>query len=217
MPGLVRQGLEAGTLVLALSLDAFFASLAYGAGEIRLPGKSALVVALCCSGVLAAGAWAGALWQPLAGGLHWLCAFFLAALGFCKICDSMLKRWVRKWGGRGEMRFRLWSFRCILCLYADPSRADADGSRSLSPREGLLLGAALSLDGAAAGVGAGLGGHGPSSAVPFFSAGHFDAAGPGAFSGSADGEAGRAGSGLVQRPAPFASGLFSHDGIGKGD
>ena len=46
MPGFVRQGLEAGTLVLALSLDAFFASLAYGAGEIRLPGKSALVVAL---------------------------------------------------------------------------------------------------------------------------------------------------------------------------
>ena len=43
MPGFVRQGLEAGTLVLALSLDAFFASLAYGAGEIRLPGKSALV------------------------------------------------------------------------------------------------------------------------------------------------------------------------------
>ena len=161
MPGLVRQGLEAGTLVLALSLDAFFASLAYGAGEIRLPGKSALVVALCCSGVLAAGAWAGALWQPLAGGLQWLCAFLLAALGFCKICDSMLKRWVRKWGGRGEMRFRLWSFRCILCLYADPSRADADGSRSLSPREGLLLGAALSLDGAAAGVGAGLGGMDP--------------------------------------------------------
>ena len=101
MPGFVRQGLEAGTLVLALSLDAFFASLAYGAGEIRLPGKSALVVALCCSGVLAAGAWAGALWQPLAGGLHWLCAFLLAALGSCKICDSLLKSWVRKWGGRG--------------------------------------------------------------------------------------------------------------------
>ena len=161
LPGFVRQGLEAGTLVLALSLDAFFASLAYGAGEIRLPGKSALVVALCCSGVLAAGTWAGGLWQPLAGGLHWLCAFLLAALGSCKICDSLLKSWVRKWGGRGEMRFRLWSFRCILCLYADPSRADADGSRSLSPREGLLLGAALSLDGAAAGVGAGLGGMDP--------------------------------------------------------
>ena len=62
------------------------------------PGKSALVVALCCSGVLAAGAWAGGLWQPLAGGLHWLCAFLLAALGSCKICDSLLKSWVDKDG-----------------------------------------------------------------------------------------------------------------------
>lgn len=149
--------LQMAALAAALSLDAFFAGLGYGAAGIR-PQKEALWAASgCCAGVLMAGMLLGGLLGPLfpPRWAVWAGALALALLGCGKIGGGALKRRIRRAENR-QLSFRMLSFRCILQVYADPALADADGSRSLSLPEGLALGAALSMDGAAAGVGAGL-------------------------------------------------------------
>lgn len=154
------QLLQTLLLVTALSLDALFAGWGYGLGGIRVPRRAALVVSLCCSLVLGAALVVGGCLGPLFSKsmAQLICAPLLALLGLEKIFSSALKGAIRKRQGRGELCFRLFDLRCILQIYADPQRADADGSRSLSAREAAALGVALSLDGAAAGVGAGLAG-----------------------------------------------------------
>lgn len=152
--------LQTVLLVTALSLDAFFVSLGYGVGGIRVTRQAALVVALCCSGVLAAGMLLGNLLGPLVSGAvtKWICVPLLALLGCVKIGNSALKALIRRHSRQGQVTFHLFDFRCILNIYADPEKADADHSRVLSAGEALSLGVALSLDGAAAGIGAGLAG-----------------------------------------------------------
>ncbi|MFR7949564.1 MAG: manganese efflux pump [Acutalibacteraceae bacterium] len=50
----------------------------------------------------------------------------------------------------------MFSLKFILDVYADPEKADRDGSRVLSPAEAASLAVALSLDGLAVGFGAAL-------------------------------------------------------------
>lgn len=147
-------------LVTALSLDAFFVCLGYGIGGIRVTKRAALVVALCCSAVLAAGMLLGNLLGPWVSGTvtKWICVPLLALLGCEKIGSSTLKALIRRHSRQGQVTFHLFDFRCILHIYADPEKADADHSRVLTAGEALSLGVALSLDGAAAGIGAGLAG-----------------------------------------------------------
>lgn len=149
--------LQMAALAAALSVDAFFAGMGYGASGIR-PQKGALWAAAgCCAGVLVGGMVLGGLLGPLFSPqwAAWIGAAALALLGCGKISGGALKNRIRRAENR-QVSFRLLSFRCILQVYADPDLADADGSRSLSLPEGLALGAALSMDGAAAGIGAGL-------------------------------------------------------------
>ena len=65
-------------------------------------------------------------------------------------------------------KFRALHFQFFLSVYADPCKADADASKSLSVPESVCLALAMSLDGAAAGFGAALGNLNP-VAVLFFS------------------------------------------------
>ncbi len=157
MSGWFSDLLPTTALAAALSLDAFFAGMGYGASGVCLTRTAALVAAGCCAGVLAAGMLLGGWMEPLfsAQAARWAGAAALALLGCGKIGGGALKKRIRR-ADAGQLCFRLFDFRCILRVYADPAKADADSSRSISSREGLALGAALSLDGAAAGVGAGL-------------------------------------------------------------
>lgn len=156
---LFYAALEALLLVVALSLDAFVASFAYGAQRIRIPYSSAAIISVICTAMLAVSLLAGSLLRPflpqsLTKGL---CFAILFLLGLVKLCDSTIKTLIRKHKRmHRQVSFSLFSLKFILDVYADPEKADRDGSRELSPAEAASLAVALSLDGLAVGFGAAL-------------------------------------------------------------
>ena len=142
---------EAAFLALSLSLDTFVAGLSYGSSKIRLPLVCAVTVTLVCSGVLC------------------LSILLLVCMGTLRILDQAIKSFLcRHDGFSRNFMFRALHFQFFLSVYADPCKADADASKSLSVPESVCLALAMSLDGAAAGFGAALGNLNP-VAVLFFS------------------------------------------------
>ena len=154
--------LECLALVLILSLDAFAASLAYGADKIEIPPTSTAVISAICSLLLALSLAFGGLLAPLLsiGVIRWLPFSILLILGAVKLFDSSLKRLISKRGGQ-KLRLKAFRMKFILQIYADPSVADADSSRVLSAKEAASLAVAMSLDGLAIGFGAGLASQSP--------------------------------------------------------
>jgi putative sporulation protein YtaF len=151
--------LEALAVACALSLDAFVSGFAYGANRIKIPLASALVVNLICGATLAAalfaGGWIGAFIPPAAA--LTVCAALLILLGLAKIADSCFKALAaRRPNMDTEIKFSLFSLKFILHIHAKPEAADADRSKVLRPGEAAALAFAVSLDGLAAGLGAGL-------------------------------------------------------------
>ena len=155
----ISTALEAMVLAMALSLDAFVASFAYGSKRIKIPLRSAWVITLTCAGVVGLALLVGTLLRQyipyeLAAGISFTILF---ALGIVKLLDSVTKSIIRRRAVRGELKFSLLNFNFILLLYADPEQADIDGSKILSPAEAASLALALSLDGLGVGLGAAIG------------------------------------------------------------
>ncbi len=159
MADILISVLETALLAAALSVDSFIASFGYGTGKIKIPFVSVLIISVISSSVLAlslfiASAISPAL-PPLATKL--ICFFILFISGVIKLFDSSVKSMIRKHKGiKKQLKFSMLSLNFILDIYADPEDADIDSSRDLSPREAVSLAIALSLDGLAAGFGAGL-------------------------------------------------------------
>ena len=151
--------MESFALVLALSVDAFVASFAYGTSKIRIPLASVLVISAVCSGILALSLALGYAVRELIPPrlIRLICFALLLIPGAIKLFDSALKSSIRRRAGQCEIAFEAMDLHFILQVYADPDKADRDQSRVLSCREALSLAAALSLDGLAAGVGAAIG------------------------------------------------------------
>lgn len=134
-------------LAVALSLDGLGAGIAYGLKRIRVPSLALVVVA----GTSAA-------------------LFFLTQAGAVVVVEALAPVWGRilgalilvgigLWNLWGEV-WRLGSLAVVVRILAEPTAADLDRSGQLSLGEAVLLGLALALDAAAAGVGAGLSGLG---------------------------------------------------------
>lgn len=133
MPALLM--LEALLFVSALSLDAFLTSFTYGAGNIKIPFRSALIVNIVCGAFLAAALYAG---QALSGVIPKIAGVSVSAgalflIGVIKLFESILNR-----GGHSGF-----------C-------APENLSQVLSAGKAASLGVALSLDSLTAGFGAGL-------------------------------------------------------------
>ena len=158
--GIFQIIVEAAAIAAALSIDAFVAGLAYGARQIRMSGRSVLLINLICSGIVGLSLGLGSL---VAGFLpeslqRGLCFGLLFALGLVKLLDGIVRAAIRRYGSLdGRLHFSLFSLRFVLHVYADPAAVDLDHSKSISPAEAASLALALSLDGAAAGFGAALG------------------------------------------------------------
>ena len=146
-------------LVSALSLDALVASFSYGAGSIKIPFLSVLILDLICSATLGVALLLGDLigqWIPAQLTLA-ICFVLLFVLGVTKLFSFLMKNWIlHSDNGIKRVSFRLLDYRFILKIYADSTQADRDHSMILSPKESIALAVALSLDGCAAGFGAGL-------------------------------------------------------------
>ncbi|MDI3279931.1 MAG: manganese efflux pump [Bacillota bacterium] len=134
-------------LAVALSLDGLGAGIAYGLQRIRVPflalvvvaGTSAALFFLTLTGAGVAVEALAPVWSRILG------ALILVGIGL--------------WHLLGEV-CRLGSLAVVVRILADPTAADLDRSGQLSLGEAALLGLALALDAAAAGVGAGLSGLG---------------------------------------------------------
>lgn len=153
------SSVDAILLVVALSIDAFVASFAYGTSKIKIPFKSAMVINIVCSAILGIALLAGSFISQFIPSVFTssICFCMLLMLGVAKLFDGTLKALIGPGGTLSrKYEFEVSDFRFFLKVCIDSTAADVDHSLELSPKEAFSLAIALSLDGLAAGFGAGL-------------------------------------------------------------
>ena len=162
-------------LISVLAVDAFAVSLAYGASKITIPKRSVVIVSLMCSLILLASLYLGVFFRAFIRYPELLASVILFSLGLIKVFESGIKTYIDwlfsplRLNPKGQnltpdtqgtcskdVSFKLFDLTFLLTVYANPNRADADKSRTISPRESVALSVALSLDNFAAGIGMGL-------------------------------------------------------------
>lgn len=159
--------LGALALAVAVSLDSLVAGAGLGAGGVRVPFRSALAAGATGGAAVAAALFAGGRLSPFlpAAVAGYAGGAVLLAVGTYKFFESTIRMLLTAAGGGRQFGFSLGGLRILLEVYLAPDRADTDHSSLLSVREALVLGIVLALDGAVAGLGAGLS-RGPALLVP---------------------------------------------------
>lgn len=150
---------QAFFLVLALSLDTFTAGVALGTQKIMVPFRSVLAISLTCSASLwlaiSLGGWIGNWISPRTGAV--IGCVILVMMGSVRLFDGVIKELLRRCCENKEgMVFYRKNLKIFLQVCVDSAQADFNRSQSLSVPEAISLAAALSVDGLAAGVGAGI-------------------------------------------------------------
>lgn len=150
---------QAFFLVLALSLDTFTAGVALGTQKITVPFRSVLAISLTCSASLwlaiSLGGWIGNWISPRTGAV--IGCIILVMMGSVRLFDGVIKELLRRCCENKEgMVFYRKNLKIFLQVCIDSAQADFNRSQSLSVPEAISLAAALSVDGLAAGVGAGI-------------------------------------------------------------
>ena len=154
----------ASLISLAVSIDAFAASFAYGSKKIKIPFYSNLIIAAIGSSTLTLALLIGtAVSQHIPDWLTVALSFtILFLIGLIKLLDSVTKSIIKKHNKvcpdniNKKIEFSMFNFKFILNLYANPIDADVDGSKKITAAEAVLLATALSLDSLAVGFGAAL-------------------------------------------------------------
>ncbi len=149
-------------LVLALVIDAFIACFAYGTQRIQIPWLSAIVIGCMGTGILVLSMTLSAqLAQFLPNGVCSTLSFIIVfGLGFCSVFQNAVKSALaRCTDSARKLHFRWAGISFAITVYLDETRADADCSRTLSPKEAAVLGLVLSLDSFGIGFGSGLAPH----------------------------------------------------------
>lgn len=144
-------------LVIALSVDSFLASLAYGAEKIKIPIKSALLISLIGVAFLSVSLYTASFIQQfipsnICSNISFI-IFFLISLSslFQGTIKSFLKNCERK-----KLEFSCKGVSFVLDIYLDETNADADNSKLLSLKEALYLAIALSIDSLVSGFALGI-------------------------------------------------------------
>lgn len=142
-------------LVLALCTDTFVASLAYGSNQISVSWKKAALLNGICSGCLGLALCLGGLIQSFvpAGLTKAVCVVSLFLLGVVKLLDYSIKKYINTHCRVNKnIHFNLSGLKIIINIYGDPMAADWDDSKSLSWKETIFLGFAMSIDSLVAGT-----------------------------------------------------------------
>ena len=151
--------LESILLVLSLCIDAIAASFAYGTNTIKIPFISGAIMSIISTVFLVISIGLGSWIKTfLPIGLTTFISFsILLILGISRLFEGLLKNFLNKKAeDPSHIEFKIFDFKLILNVYADATKADLDHSKSLSIREALYLGIALSLDSLVVGLGFGL-------------------------------------------------------------
>ena len=145
---------------MALSLDAFVASLAYGANKIKIPFTSIIIIDVVCAAFLGLSIFFGTFVKKLfPQNITIIISFvILILLGVYYLFESIIKSYLRKKTSLDKkVKFKLFNIWFIINIYIDETKADMDNSKNLSSKEALYLASALSLDSLAIGFGSSLG------------------------------------------------------------
>lgn len=151
--------LESLLLVLSLCVDALVASFAYGTNKIKIPMVSSIILTSISTLFLMISMALGSLINGLIseGLAHIICFGILFLLGFLRLFEGLLKNYLNKKAlSPHNIEVTVFNFKLVLNVYADVTLADLDHSKSLSIKEALYLGTALSLDSLIVGFGAAL-------------------------------------------------------------
>lgn len=146
-------------LGFAVSIDGFFAGIAYGIKQIKIPVLSLLsigFVTLACTGFSCFGARFLQRYfdPPLMAAAGALMLIALGLAGVSRQYFSRLSASPADDGAQGRVKISLGKI--VVYIMAKPERADMDQSSRLSVAEALLLGLALGVDNMAATFAAGL-------------------------------------------------------------
>lgn len=147
-------------LVLAISLDAFVASIAYGAKNIEIPFLSIVIINMVSSLFLGLSISVGHILKGVIprGITSILGSVILFSIGVYYLFESIVKSHLEpKMKSGEELELRLFDIHFIIQIYMDETKADVDFSKKLDAKEALYLGTALSLDSLAIGFGSSLG------------------------------------------------------------
>lgn len=146
-------------LVLALSLDAFVASIAYGTNKIKIPFKSIIIIdSICALSLVLSLLLGGVLANILPDKATIIISFLiLMGIGIYYLFESLVKNYLKgKKKKKGRVKLKVFNISFIIEVYIDETKADMDNSKTLSSQEAFYLAIALSLDSLAIGFGSGL-------------------------------------------------------------
>lgn len=151
---------EAIVIAVAISIDVFLGSFAYGSNKIKIPFISTQVINVICTFFIVVALLTGSIIKVYIP--EWLIILLgfsiLFILGIIKFLDSIVKSLIKKYNNYNkELSFSFLNLKFIINLYANPTDADVDDSKSLSPKEAISLGVAVGLDGLGVGFAAALG------------------------------------------------------------
>lgn len=152
--------METILLVLALSLDAFVASLAYGSRKIKIPLTSIIIINIVCTFLLTISILGGSIIKKiLPGNIALIISFtILMLLGIYYLFEGVTKAYLEKKIDKAEkIKLEMFDICFIVDIYFDETKADYDHSKDLDSKEAIYLAIALSLDSLAVGFGSSLG------------------------------------------------------------
>lgn len=151
--------LETVLLVLALSLDSFVASIAYGTNKIKIPFLSLIIINLICSTFLASSVLLGSQMKKMIPEHIAIILSFsiLFLLGIYYLFESIIKSYLENnFRSKENVKIKLFDMHFIIDVYVDETKADLNQSKTLELKEAIYLAAALSLDSLAVGFGSSL-------------------------------------------------------------
>lgn len=139
--------LQAFLLVIALSTDSFLASLAYGAEKIRIPLRSAFLIAFVGVAFLSVSLYTASFIERFIPAYicQWISFAIFFMIGISSIFQGTIKGFLRK-SNQKKLTFQYSGISFVLDVYLDETKADADHSKWLSLKEALYLSVALSID-----------------------------------------------------------------------
>ena len=142
-------------LVLALCIDTFVASMAYGANRVTVTWRKIVAMNGICSGCLGIALAAGIFLDGLipASMTRTVCVISLSFLGILKLMDYFIKKYINRHASLHKgLSFSFSGLHIIINIYGDPMAADWDHSQSLSWKELIFLSFAMSIDSLIAGT-----------------------------------------------------------------
>lgn len=145
-------------LVLATCCDSLLMSMAYGVDDIHIPKKSIVVIASCGTFFLGISLLLGGFITRILPSFttSYISFTILLVLGIVNLFQGQVKHYVRK-HKREPIVIRIKEISFVIDIFLDEKQADADHSKTISMKEAMYLGIALSIDSLASGLAYGIG------------------------------------------------------------